>query len=141
MPDLDRYYEPENGDLCMTRKFIEPSSHSYSVTLAGYNVYIALCVVGAWQHCRFSVAPPDIQEEAYAFMRHFDEYAPTHLPGLFVKETRRNNRWTVTGVIEDGDILDPGQNEAHRIIKRYNEALMAPLPPKPTNTLPAPNTV
>ncbi len=140
MPDLDRYHEPENGDLCLIRRFLEPASYSYSITLAGYNVYVALCVAGNWQHCRFSVAPPHVQEEAYAFMRQLEEYAPTHLPGLLVRETRRNNRWTVTSVIEDGDVLDPASGEAHRIVERYKEALMAPLPP-PTNVLPAQNVV
>ena len=141
MSDLDRYYEPENGDLCMSRKFLEPASQSYSITLAGYNVYIAICVAGIWQHCKFSVAPSYIQEEAYGFMRHLELYLPTNLPGLFVIERRRNNRWTVTGVIEDGDVLDPEQGATHKIIDRYNEALMAPVPPEPTNRIPAPNVV
>ncbi len=131
MADLDRYFEPENGDLCMTRKFLEPTSHSYSVTLAGYNVYLSICVAGTWQHCRFSVAPPHVQEEAYDFMRHLDAYLPTDRPGLYVREGRRNNRWTVTGVVEDGDVLDANQAATHRTIERYNEALTAPVPPAP----------
>ena len=141
MADLERYFEPENGDLCITRKFLEPTSRSYAVTLAGYNVYVSICVAGAWQHCRFTVAPGPIQEEAFAFMRLADSYLPRDLPGLFVKEVRRNNRWTITAVVEDGDVLDHDQAATHRVIDRYNEALTAPLPPEPAALVPALSTL
>ena len=141
MSELSRYFDPENGDLCMTRKFLEPTSQSYAVTLAGYNVYVSMCIAGTWQHCKFTVAPTHIQEEACAFMRHADNYLPRDLPGLYVREVRRNNRWTITGVVEDGDILDHEQAATHKTIDRYNEALMAPVPPDPPNRTPAMNTV
>ena len=139
MADLDRYFEPENGDLCMTRRFLEPTSHSYAVTLAGYNVYISICIKGTWQHCKFNVAPAHIQEEAYSFMRYFDTYLPRDLPGLYVREGRKNNRWTVTAVGEDGAVLDHDQGATHKTIDRYNEALTAPVPPEPSTRVPSMN--
>ncbi len=137
MADLDRYFEPENGDLCMTRKFLEPAAHSYSVTLAGYSVYVSMCIGGTWQHCRFSAAPAHVQDEAFDFMRQGDAYLPRNLPGLFTREARRSNRWATTAVVEDGDILPPDQAATHRTIGRYDEALTAPAPPKPTARMPA----